>query len=128
MAVRVRFCPSPTGIPHVGLVRTALFNWASTPGTHRRHLSCSASTPTPPATARRATTRSRTLRWLGLNWDEGVEVGGPHGPYRQSQRADIYRDVIAQPLAAGECTRRTPPREEVGGPAHRGGPQPETGL
>lgn len=55
----------------------------------------------PPATPRKATTRSSTLRWLGLDWDEGVEVGGPDGPYRQSERSAIYKDVAARLLEAG---------------------------
>src|SRR5436853_3062991 len=88
--VRVRFCPSPTGTPHVGLVRTALFNWAyarHTGGTFVFRIE-----DTDPA---RDTEESyqqivEALRWLSLDWDEGIDVGGPHGPYRQSQRYDIY--------------------------------------
>ena len=85
--MRVRFCPSPTGTPHVGLVRTALFNWAYpgmlTAGTfcvpHRGH-------PTPPATRGELHEAIlEALRWLGLDWDEGVQSAALHGlPYRQS--------------------------------------------
>ncbi|GAS95130.1 glutamyl-tRNA synthetase [Mycolicibacterium canariasense] len=113
MAVRVRFCPSPTGTPHVGLVRTALFNWA-----YARHTGGTFVFRIEDTDAARDSQESYdaildALRWLGLNWDEGVEVGGPHAPYRQSQRADIYRDVIAQLLAAGEVYEAYSTPEEV---------------
>ncbi|MDX1874739.1 glutamate--tRNA ligase [Mycolicibacterium sp. 120266] len=113
MAVRVRFCPSPTGTPHVGLVRTALFNWA-----YARHTGGTFVFRIEDTDAARDSQESYdaildALRWLGLNWDEGVEVGGPHEPYRQSQRADIYRDVIAQLLAAGEVYEAYSTPEEV---------------
>ncbi|NEB06522.1 glutamate--tRNA ligase, partial [Streptomyces sp. SID13726] len=89
--VRVRFCPSPTGTPHVGLIRTALFNWA-----YARHTGGTLVFRIEDTDAARDSEESYqqlldALRWLGLDWDEGVEVGGPHEPYRQSQRADIYQ-------------------------------------
>ncbi len=92
--VRVRFCPSPTGTPHVGMVRTALFNWA-----YARHTSGKLIFRIEDTDAARDSEESyeqvlEAMRWLGIDWDEGVEVGGPHGPYRQSQRGDIYQDVI----------------------------------
>ncbi len=88
--VRVRFCPSPTGIPHVGMVRTALFNWA-----YARHTGGVFVFRIEDTDAQRDSEESYAalldaLRWLGLDWDEGPEVGGPHEPYRQSQRKDIY--------------------------------------
>ncbi|WIB59015.1 glutamate--tRNA ligase [Curtobacterium sp. MCLR17_007] len=99
--VRVRFCPSPTGTPHVGLVRTALFNWA-----YARHTGGKLVFRIEDTDATRDSEESyqqiiEALRWLELDWDEGVEVGGPHGPYRQSERSDVYRDVIAQLQASG---------------------------
>jgi glutamyl-tRNA synthetase len=99
--VRVRFCPSPTGTPHVGLVRTALFNWA-----YARHTGGKLVFRIEDTDAARDSEESyaqiiEALRWLNLDWDEGVEVGGPHGPYRQSERADVYADAIAQLTAAG---------------------------
>jgi len=99
--VRVRFCPSPTGNPHVGLVRTALFNWA-----YARHTGGTFVLRIEDTDAARDSEQSYTdlldsLRWLGLDWDEGVEVGGPFAPYRQSERRDIYRDVVGRLLAAG---------------------------
>ncbi|MGV0808539.1 glutamate--tRNA ligase [Mycolicibacterium setense] len=100
--VRVRFCPSPTGTPHVGLVRTALFNWA-----YARHTGGTFVFRIEDTDAARDSDESYAaildaLRWLGLDWDEGPEVGGPYEPYRQSQRSEIYRDVIARLLEAGE--------------------------
>ncbi|MFC7638327.1 glutamate--tRNA ligase [Streptomyces thermogriseus] len=99
--VRVRFCPSPTGNPHVGLVRTALFNWAFA----RHHQGTLVFRIEDTDAARDSEESYRQLldamRWLGLDWDEGPEVGGPHAPYRQSQRMDIYRDVAQKLLDAG---------------------------
>ncbi|MEC4017268.1 glutamate--tRNA ligase [Streptomyces sp. H27-D2] len=91
--VRVRFCPSPTGNPHVGLVRTALFNWA-----FARHHGGTLVFRIEDTDAARDSEESygqllEAMRWLGFDWDEGPEVGGPHEPYRQSQRMDVYADV-----------------------------------
>ncbi len=91
--VRVRFCPSPTGNPHVGLVRTALFNWA-----FARHHKGTLVFRIEDTDAARDSEQSYddlldAMRWLGFDWDEGPEVGGPFGPYRQSQRMEIYADV-----------------------------------
>ncbi|MGS2590648.1 glutamate--tRNA ligase [Streptomyces hebeiensis] len=101
--VRVRFCPSPTGNPHVGLVRTALFNWA-----FARHSGGTMVFRIEDTDAARDSEESYeqlldAMRWLGLDWDEGPEVGGPHAPYRQSQRMDVYRDTAAKLLAAGHA-------------------------
>mgnify|MGYP002651985552 CR=1 FL=1 len=94
-AVRVRFCPSPTGTPHVGLVRTALFNFAQA-----RHDGGTFVFRIEDTDAARDTQESYeaildALRWLGLDWDEGPEVGGPCGPYFQSERGDLYRQAAA---------------------------------
>ena len=99
--VRVRFCPSPTGTPHVGLIRTALFNWA-----FARHHGGSFVFRIEDTDAERDSEESYTqlvdaLTWLGLDWDEGPDIGGPHTPYRQSQRSEIYRDIIQRLLDAG---------------------------
>ena len=99
--VRVRFCPSPTGNPHVGLIRTCLFNWA-----YARHLGGTFVFRVEDTDAARDSQESYqalldALRWLGLDWDEGPEVGGPYAPYRQSERGEIYLDVIARLQAAG---------------------------
>jgi len=104
--VRVRFCPSPTGNPHVGMVRTALFNWA-----YARHTGGTFVFRIEDTDAARDSEESydallSALSWLGLTWDEGPVVGGPHGPYRQSERMDIYADVARRLLGGGfayEC-------------------------
>lgn len=98
--VRVRFCPSPTGSPHVGLARTALFNWAFV-----RHLGGTFVFRIEDTDANRDSEESydtllEVMRWLGFTWDEGPEVGGPFGPYRQSERMDVYADVAERLLAA----------------------------
>ncbi|MFJ8141942.1 glutamate--tRNA ligase [Streptomyces sp. NPDC096013] len=101
--VRVRFCPSPTGNPHVGLVRTALFNWA-----FAKHHQGTLVFRIEDTDAARDSEESYdqlldSLRWLGFDWDEGPEVGGPHAPYRQSQRMDIYQDVARKLQDAGRA-------------------------
>src|SRR5665647_256285 len=111
--VRVRFCPSPTGTPHVGLIRTALFNWA-----YARHVGGTfvfRIEDTDPARDSEESYQQLldALRWLGLDWDEGVEVGGPHEPYRQSQRMDLYRDVARRLLDGGFAYESYSTPEEV---------------
>ncbi len=101
--VRVRFCPSPTGNPHVGLARTALFNWAF--ARHHGGTFVFRIEDTDPSrdTQESYDTLLEVMRWLGLDWDEGPEVGGPYAPYRQSERYDVYRDVAARLLEAGRA-------------------------
>ncbi|VXC00717.1 glutamate--tRNA ligase [Curtobacterium sp. 8I-2] len=99
--IRVRFCPSPTGTPHVGLIRTALFNWA-----YARHTGGKLVFRIEDTDAARDSEESYAqildaLRWLRLDWDEGVDAGGEHVPYRQSERTAIYDDVIAKLKASG---------------------------
>ena len=99
--IRVRFCPSPTGTPHVGMVRTCLFNYA-----YARHVGGTFVFRIEDTDAARDSEESfdqiiDSLKWLGLDWDEGVGVGGPHGPYRQSERGEIYREVAAKLLEGG---------------------------
>lgn len=111
--VRVRFCPSPTGTPHVGLVRTALFNWA-----YARHTGGTFVFRIEDTDAARDSEESYAaildaLRWLGLDWDEGPEVGGPHEPYRQSQRGEFYGEVLAKLVDAGEAYPAYSTPEEV---------------
>ncbi|GES32045.1 glutamate--tRNA ligase [Streptomyces angustmyceticus] len=101
--VRVRFCPSPTGNPHVGLIRTALFNWA-----YARHNQGTLVFRIEDTDAARDSEESYnqlldSFHWLGFDWDEGPEVGGPHAPYRQSQRMDLYKDIADKLLAAGHA-------------------------
>src|SRR6478736_1130766 len=99
--VRVRFCPSPTGTPHVGMVRTALFNWA-----YARHTGGKLVFRIEDTDAARDSEESYlqlidALSWLGIDWDEGVEKGGPNGPYRQSQRTEIYLELVERLKASG---------------------------
>jgi len=99
--VRARFCPSPTGTPHVGLARTALFNWA-----FARHHGGRLVFRIEDTDAARDSEESyqaliEAMNWLGIDWDEGPLVGGPHAPYRQSQRRDIYSDVARRLQDAG---------------------------
>ena len=111
--VRVRFCPSPTGTPHVGLVRTAMFNWA-----YARHTGGKMIFRIEDTDAARDSEESflqlvEAMRWLKLDWDEGVGVGGPQEPYRQSERYDIYRGVIEQLKASGHIYESFVTGEEI---------------
>ena len=111
--VRVRFCPSPTGLPHVGMVRTALYNWA-----YARHTGGKLVFRVEDTDAARDSEESYrqlvdALTWLEIDWDEGVEKGGPHAPYRQSQRGDIYAEVLQKLIAAGVVYESYSTAEEI---------------
>ncbi len=111
--VRVRFCPSPTGLPHVGMVRTALYNWA-----YARHTGGKLIFRVEDTDAARDSEESYrqlvdALTWLEIDWDEGVEKGGPHAPYRQSQRGDIYAEVLQKLIAAGVVYESYSSAEEI---------------
>lgn len=103
--IRVRFCPSPTGNPHVGMVRTALFNWAFARHNNATFVFRIEDTDTARDSEDSYNQLLDSLKWLGLTWDEGPEVGGSYGPYRQSERMDIYRDVVEKLLAANFAYR-----------------------
>ncbi|GAA1347780.1 glutamate--tRNA ligase [Falsarthrobacter nasiphocae] len=126
--VRVRFCPSPTGTPHVGLIRTALFNWA-----YARHTGGKLIFRIEDTDQKRDSQESyeqllEALRWLGITWDEGVEVGGPHEPYRQSQRGEIYADVIAKLVAGGHVYESFSTPEEIEARHRAAGRDPKLGY
>ncbi|WP_067544690.1 glutamate--tRNA ligase [Nocardia crassostreae] len=126
--VRVRFCPSPTGTPHVGLIRTALFNWA-----YARHHGGTFVFRIEDTDAARDSEESYqaildALRWLGLTWDEGPEVGGPYGPYRQSQRKDLHLDVVRRLLEAGGAYESFSTPEEVEARHKAAGRDPKLGY
>lgn len=89
--VRVRVAPSPTGDPHVGTAYIALFNYAFARHMGGKFILRIEDTDRVRSTRESETAILRALRWVGLEWDEGPDVGGPHGPYRQSERAEIYR-------------------------------------
>ncbi|PBB08571.1 glutamate--tRNA ligase [Kocuria sp. WRN011] len=126
--VRVRFCPSPTGTPHVGLIRTALFNWA-----WARHTGGTMVFRIEDTDAARDSEESfgqilDALAWLGIDWDEGVNVGGPHGPYRQSQRGDIYQDVLAKLVESGHVYEDFSTPDEVEARHRAKGEDPKLGY
>lgn len=101
--VRVRFAPSPTGDLHVGNIRTALFDWAYARHTGGKLIFRIEDTDRERVTDEYIQRAIDTLRWLGLEWDEGPEVGGPYGPYLQSQRLDIYTQWAQTFLKNGDA-------------------------
>lgn len=128
VSVRARFCPSPTGIPHVGLIRTALYNWV-----FARHHGGKLVFRIEDTDASRDSEESYqalldALRWLGLDWDEGPDVGGDYGPYRQSERGEIYRDVAQRLLAAGELYESFSTSEETEQRHRAAGRDPKLGY
>jgi glutamyl-tRNA synthetase len=101
-SVRVRFAPSPTGLLHIGNARTALYNYLF--ARHHRNVH----SPIEDTDVERSTESSmeqilEDLRWLGIHWQEGPDVQGPDGPYRQSQRLSLYREVADRLLAEGKA-------------------------
>lgn len=101
--MRVRFAPSPTGHLHVGNARTALFNWLLARGQGGTFILRIEDTDLERSTKVSEAKILEDLRWMGLDWDEGVEVGGPMGPYRQSERLDIYRQHADRLIASGHA-------------------------
>ncbi len=101
MSVRLRFAPSPTGFLHVGGGRTALYNWLLAKHSAGTLIVRSDDTDRERSTEEFADDIVASLRWLGLDWDEGIEVGGPHAPYRQSRRLERYRAVAQDFVARG---------------------------
>jgi len=101
--VRVRFAPSPTGHLHLGNVRTALFNWLFARASGGTFLLRLEDTDAERSTDASAASVLEDLRWLGLTWDEGPEVGGAFGPYRQTERYDLYRAHLDRLVAEGKA-------------------------
>jgi glutamyl-tRNA synthetase len=99
--VRVRFAPSPTGTLHVGGARTAIYNWAFARRTSGTFILRIDDTDPERSTAENTEQILRSMRWLGLDWDEGPEVGGDHGPYFQTQRADNYAVALEHMKTSG---------------------------
>jgi glutamyl-tRNA synthetase len=128
MTIRVRFCPSPTGNPHVGMARTALFNWAFA----RHHGGTFVFRIEDTDAARDSEESYRqlvdSLHWLGMTWDEGPEIGGPYGPYRQSERRDIYADVVAKLVAGGHVYESFSSAEEIEARHRAAGRDPKLGY
>ncbi len=100
---RVRFAPSPTGYLHVGGARTALFNWLLARQTRGTFILRIEDTDTDRNVAGAEAKIMDDLRWLGLQWDEGIDVGGPYGPYFQTQRLDLYNDALKKLLDARDA-------------------------
>ncbi len=103
MSVRVRFAPSPTGHLHVGGARTALFNWLFARHEGGRFVLRIEDTDLKRNVEGAEARLLEDLRWLGLDWDEGPDVGGPHGPYRQSERRAIYHAALQRLLATSRA-------------------------
>ncbi|MFO0877480.1 MAG: glutamate--tRNA ligase [Gemmataceae bacterium] len=99
--VRTRFAPSPTGYLHIGGVRTALFNWLFARKHGGQFILRIDDTDEQRNVAEALAPILHGFRWLGIDWDEGAEVGGPHGPYYQSQKLARYQDVVRQLLDRG---------------------------
>jgi glutamyl-tRNA synthetase len=101
--VRVRFAPSPSGDLHVGNIRTGLYDWAFARATGGVFVLRIEDTDASRVQPEYIASAQDTLRWLGLDWDEGPGVGGPFGPYQQSERLDIYAEWVARFLADGHA-------------------------
>src|SRR5512142_2476741 len=99
--VRVRFAPSPTGAPHVGNLSTALFDWLWARHTGGKFILRVEDTDQKREVENGLELIMESLRFLGLDWDEGPDVGGAYGPYRQSERLPIYHEHVQQLIAKG---------------------------
>jgi glutamyl-tRNA synthetase len=103
--VRVRIAPSPTGDPHVGTAYIALFNYVFARKHGGKFILRIEDTDRTRSTLESEQAILRALAWVGLSWDEGPDVGGPHGPYRQSERAELYRREVARLVSSGAAYR-----------------------
>lgn len=101
--MRLRFAPSPTGLLHVGNARTALFNWLYARGQGGTFILRIEDTDIERSTSESEASILEDLRWLGLDWDEGPGVGGGRGPYRQSERLDLYRSYASELIDSGKA-------------------------
>jgi glutamyl-tRNA synthetase len=113
MPVRTRFAPSPTGYLHIGGVRTALFNWLFAKGQGGQFILRIDDTDAQRNVEEALAPILHGLRWVGLQWDEGPEVGGPYGPYYQSQRLDKYQAAVKKLLDVGAAYRDYAKTEEL---------------
>jgi glutamyl-tRNA synthetase len=113
MPVRVRVAPSPTGDPHVGTAYQALFNYAFARKHGGQFLLRIEDTDRARSTRQSELLILESLRWLGLSWDEGPDVSGPHAPYRQSERLSIYREHVEELLRKGHAYRCFCTRERL---------------
>ena len=113
MTVRTRFAPSPTGYLHIGGVLTALFNWLFARKQGGQFILRVDDTDQQRNVDTALQPILNGFRWLGLDWDEGPEVGGPHGPYYQSQRSSKYQAAVDTLLAKGAAYRDFASTEEI---------------
>lgn len=112
MSVRTRFAPSPTGFLHIGGVRTALFNWLLARHSGGQFILRIDDTDQERHVEEAVAMILDGFRWMGMDWDEGPEVGGPHGPYFQSQRSEHYARAAAALVASGHVYRDYSTKEE----------------
>ncbi len=105
MTVRVRFAPSPTGHPHIGNIRTVVFNWLFARQQHGQFVLRIEDTDRTRYVEDALQVITGGLRWLGMDWDEGPEVGGDYGPYVQSERTAIYQEKAEELVAMGKAYR-----------------------
>ena len=101
--VRVRFAPSPTGPFHIGGARSALFNYLMAKHTNGKFVVRIEDTDRKRSTSESEENIKEALKWLGITWDEGIDVGGPDGPYRQTDRLPIYQKYTEKLLAEGKA-------------------------
>jgi len=113
MTVRTRFAPSPTGYLHIGGVRTALFNWLFAKGQGGQFILRIDDTDAQRNVDEALAPILHGLKWVGLTWDEGPEVGGPYGPYYQSQRLEKYQAAVKRLIDAGAAYRDFAKPEEL---------------
>lgn len=113
MITRTRFAPSPTGFMHVGGVRTALFAWLVAKQANGKFLLRLEDTDKNREVAGSAEHIMESLRWLGLEWDEGPDIGGSHAPYLQSERLDIYKQWAEKLIASGRAYADPYTKEEL---------------
>ena len=111
--VRVRFAPSPTGPLHIGGARSALFNYLYAKGRNGKFLVRIEDTDLERSNRESEKNILDSMRWLGIDWDEGIEKGGEHGPYRQTERLEIYRDYAEQLIAKGMAYQCFCSQEEI---------------
>ena len=111
--IRVRFAPSPTGSLHVGGVRTALYNWLMARGQQGTFILRIEDTDVERSTEEAVTAILDGLRWLNLDWDEGPDVGGPVGPYRQLERYESHREYALRLVREGKAYSCTCTAEEL---------------
>ena len=101
--IRVRFAPSPTGFLHIGNARTAVLNWLFAKNQKGKYILRIEDTDQERSTKESEVAILEILKWMGLNWDEGPDIGGEYGPYRQSERTKIYREYAKKLVSEGKA-------------------------